>query len=417
MEGTDAVGMPNWENRQSETEIQEGFEHLEMAKNKFRWYEFFAGGGMARLGLGPRWNCIFANEWCEKKARAYRAYYGESPELKVEDVRSLTVQDLPGHADLVWASFPCQDLSLAGSGAGLAGERSGTFTPYWKLMRGLISQDRKPRVVVLENVVGTITSHAGRDFTTLIRTIAESGYVVGAVVINAVHFLPQSRPRLFLIAVSDEEKLPVGLTSVAHSKFWHSQSLLKAYFDLPANLRKNWVWWNLPEPRAENGQGLSAIIENDPKGIVWHSKEETERLISMVSGRNKEKLVLAQREGNLKVGTVYKRTRPISRASNAKRVQRAEIRFDDISGCLRTPVGGSSRQIIVIVEGKKVRSRLLSPREAARLMGVPEDYPLPKKYNDAYHLIGDGVAVPVVSWIEKNLLRHLVQLKALEQVA
>lgn len=71
----------------------------------------------------------------------------------------------------------------------------------------------------------------------------------------------------------------------------------------------------------------------------------------------------------------------------------------------------------MIVEGKKVRSRLLSPREAARLMGVPEDYPLPKKYNDAYHLFGDGVAVPVVSWIEKGLLRHLLQLKTLEQVA
>ena len=107
---------------------------------------------------------------------------------------------LPGHADLVWASFPCQDLSLAGSGAGLAGERSGTFIPFWKLIEGLISGGRKPRVVVLENVVGTITSHGGKDFRTLIRPISNSGYLVGAVVINAVHFLPQSRSRLFVIA-------------------------------------------------------------------------------------------------------------------------------------------------------------------------------------------------------------------------
>jgi DNA (cytosine-5)-methyltransferase 1 len=417
MEGTDAVGMPNWERRQSETEIPEGFGPLEMSKKKFSWYEFFAGGGMARLGLGPRWDCIFANEWSEKKARAYRAYFGESPELKVKDVQSLNAEGLPGHADLVWASFPCQDLSLAGSGAGLAGERSGTFAPFWKLMQALIAQDRKPRVVVLENVVGTLTSHGGKDFTTLVRTMANSGYTVGAVVINAVYFLPQSRPRLFVIAVSTEEKIPAGLTAAVHSRFWHPQSLLKAYFNLPASLKRNWIWWNLPELGTGKVFGLSAIIENNPEGVVWHSKEETERLISMMSNRNKEKLALAQREGNRKVGTIYKRTRPTTRASNSNRIQRAEIRFDDISGCLRTPVGGSSRQIIMVVEGKKIRSRLLSPREAARLMGVPEEYPLPKKYNDAYHLFGDGVAVPVVSWIEKNLLRHLVQVKTLEQVA
>jgi DNA (cytosine-5)-methyltransferase 1 len=59
-----------------------------------------------------------------------------------------------------------------------------------------------------------------------------------------------------------------------------------------------------------------------------------------------------------------------------RKTQRAEVRFDDISGCLRTPAGGSSRQTVLIVEGKQVRSRLLSPREAARLMGVPDDYPL-----------------------------------------
>jgi len=49
------------------------------------FYEFFAGGGMARLGLGSDWRCAFANEWCEKKATSYRAYFG-GDELKVEDV-------------------------------------------------------------------------------------------------------------------------------------------------------------------------------------------------------------------------------------------------------------------------------------------------------------------------------------------
>src|SRR5689334_6863982 len=94
------------------------------------WYEFFAGGGMARLGMGERWRCVFANDSCPKEAAAYRAYFGPSPELKVEDVAKLSTSDLPGRADLVWASFPCQDLSLAGSGAGLLGSRSGTFWAF-----------------------------------------------------------------------------------------------------------------------------------------------------------------------------------------------------------------------------------------------------------------------------------------------
>lgn len=126
---------------------------------------------MARLGLGGRWNCTFANDWCEKKASAYRGYFGSSKHLRVLDVQKLTTNDLPGTADLAWASFPCQDLSLAGNGAGLNGERSGTFAPFWKLIRGLESEQRKPHLIVLENVVGTITSHAGKDFTRLIRSV------------------------------------------------------------------------------------------------------------------------------------------------------------------------------------------------------------------------------------------------------
>jgi DNA (cytosine-5)-methyltransferase 1 len=108
----------------------------------------------------------------------------------------------------------------------------------------------------------------------------------------------------------------------------------------------------------------------------------------------------AQMSGGLKVGAVYKRTRD--------GIVRAEVRFDGISGCLRTPTGGSSRQTIVVVEGERVRTRLLSSREAARLMGLPESYRLPVRYNDAYHLAGDGVAVPVVAHLARTLLEPLL---------
>jgi DNA (cytosine-5)-methyltransferase 1 len=373
-----------------------------MRQGPFTWYEFFAGGGMARLGLGSRWECVFANEWCEKKAASYRAKFGASRELEVKDVAKLTIADIPGRAELCWASFPCQDLSLAGSWAGLRGERSGTFSPFWKLVEGLAKESRAPRLVVLENVVGTLTSHRGRDFSTIVSAMAHTGYRTGAMVIDAVHFLPQSRPRLFIVGVFQDTSVPDQVQAGGPSK-WHPRSLIGAHAQLPA-LPQEWIWWALPMPRARVPL-LSSLIEPEPQGVSWHTPEQTQHLLSLMSPLNRKKVQDAQSQTRRCIGTVYKRTRPDA-AGNM--VQRAEVRFDEISGCLRTPAGGSSRQVILEVEGSKVRSRLLSGREAARLMGVPDSYPLPEKYNQAYHLFGDGVAVPVVAWLEAHLLRPIV---------
>ena len=117
------------------------------------FYEFFAGGGMARAGLGEGWRCLFANDFDEKKAATYAANWG-AEHLLVKDVAKVRVAALPRGADLAWASFPCQDLSLAGDGAGLKGDRSGTFWPFWRLVEKLVKEERHPSVVVLENVCG-----------------------------------------------------------------------------------------------------------------------------------------------------------------------------------------------------------------------------------------------------------------------
>ena len=77
------------------------------------FHEFFAGGGMARAGLGSGWKCLFANDFDRKKAEAYRLNWGAA-ELAVADVRSLPTSAIPGSPDLVWGSFPCQDLLAGG---------------------------------------------------------------------------------------------------------------------------------------------------------------------------------------------------------------------------------------------------------------------------------------------------------------
>lgn len=367
------------------------------------FYEFFAGGGMARAGLGPQWHCAFANDFDPKKGASYRTNWS-ADELVVGDVAHVKPTDLPGQVDLAWASFPCQDLSLAGAGAGLDGDRSGTFWPFWKLMRKLVAEQRGPKLVVLENVCGALTSHGGKDFAAIASALSAAGYRYGAVVIDASGFLPQSRQRLFFVAVRAGTVIPPHLVAPAPVQPWHSDALVKARSGLSARAAAKWVWWTLPTPQTR-AQTFADVIEEEPVGVKWHTKAETKRLLSMMSDVNRNKLNAAKQAGRRIVGAVYKRTR---KDANGEKIQRAEVRFDDIAGCLRTPSGGSSRQLILVVDGDNVRSRLLSPREAARLMGLPDSYILPANYNEAYHLAGDGVAVPVVRYIAEHLLEPIL---------
>lgn len=366
------------------------------------FYEFFAGSGMVRAGLGDSWKCLFANDFDDKKAAAYQENWGGG-ELLVGDVARLTSRDLPGRANLAWASFPCQDLSLAGMGAGLKGKRSGTFWPFWNLIGELRREGRQPDAVVLENVCGALTSHGGADFRSLITSLGAEGYRTGALVIDASLFVPQSRPRLFIVGIREDVEVDPSLISERPQVPFHTSGIITAYKGLSKAGRAKWVWWNLPAPPPREST-FSSVIESD---IQWHSSQQTQALLALMLPRHRAKIAAAKKTGRRMAGTIYKRTRP---DESGRRAQRAEVRFDEIAGCLRTPGGGSSRQTIIVVHGNKVRSRLLSPREAARLMGLPDEYVLPKNYNDAYRLMGDGVAVPVVNHLSRYLLEPLVQI-------
>jgi len=368
------------------------------------FYEFFCGGGMARAGLGEGWTCLFANDFDAKKGRAYAANWGAAA-LKVGDVAKLSTRDLPGAPDLVWASFPCQDLSLAGVGAGLDGARSGAFWPFWRLMRHLGAERRAPRAIVLENVCGALTAHGGADFAAIANAIVAAGYRIGALVIDAAHFLPQSRPRLFIVAVAADLVIPAVCLAERPESIWTPPALRAAHERLAREAANCWLWLSLPSPPQRN-QSLANLLDDNLSGAEWHTAAQTQRLVSLMSPLQRAKLSTAQASGTPQVGAIFRRTR-----ADAKGVRRqhAEVRFDNLAGCLRTPAGGSSRQIIVVAHSDEVRSRLLSGREAARLMGLPDDYKLPERSNDALHLVGDGVAVPVVRHLADHLLAPLLR--------
>ena len=280
---------------------------------------------------------------------------------------------------------------------------------------------------MLENVCGALTSHGGKDFETICEALAKEGYRFGALVIDAALFVPQSRPRLFIIAAREDVAVPSSL-AIRHCEErsdeaihksphgpgllrftrndapFHTRALVAAHERLPMRLRDNWLWWNLPAPPLRN-KSLIDAIEDAPTDVAWHSVSETHALIAMMSDVNLAKIAEAKRAGRKMVGTLYRRTR----YQNGAKVQRAEARFDEIAGCLRTPAGGSSRQYVLVVDKGRVRSRLMSARETARLMGLPEDYLLPATYSDAYHLTGDGVVVPVVRHIAAQSVRAVAE--------
>jgi DNA (cytosine-5)-methyltransferase 1 len=270
-------------------------------------------------------------------------------------------------------------------------------------MRELARERRAPSLIVLENVYGALTSHEGRDFDAIATALAEGGYLFGAMVIDAIHFLPQSRPRLFIVGVRGDLNIPEAVHAWTANPAWHPDAVIRAHNRLPLDPQSRWRWWNLPAPETRVG-ALDDLIETEPVGLNWHSVEETAKLLASMSDLNRRKVVEARASGRRRVGAIYRRTR--------QGAVRAEARFDGVSGCLRTPSGGSSRQTILVVDGGEVRSRLLSPREAARLMGLPDAYRLPVRYNDAYHLAGDGVAVPVVRHLAAHLLEPVLAAQA-----
>ena len=358
---------------------------------------------MVRAGLGPDWTCRFANDIDAKKAAAYRANWG-SDELHLGDVADIAPHQLPGQADLAWASFPCQDLSLAGAGRGLAGHRSGAFHSFWRVIEGLAADNRAPAIVAIENVCGTLTSRGGTDFAVLMRTLSEGGYRPGALVIDAGRFLPQSRPRLFVIGVHDRIALPDHLYGPSPQGPFHPPAVVRAVSTLPPDVAARTLWWSLPEPPPRTAT-LTDLIEPDSPDTPWHTPDQTARLLAQMSPLNLQKLAAVRRTGTLTYGTAYRRTRQ----ENGQRIQRAEVRFDGIAGCLRTPGGGSSRQIVLEVTGDRLRSRLMAPRETARLMGLPDSYILPPGQGTALHLTGDGVVVPVVRHLARHLLEPIVR--------
>lgn len=345
--------------------------------DKPAFLEFFAGSGLVAHALQPYFKAVWANDICEKKAAVYMANHGEK-HFRLGSISDVSGAELSPVA-LSWASFPCQDLSLAGLTAGIHGERSGLV---WQWLRIMDEMADPPPVLVAENVTGLVSVDGGSHYRILHQALRSRGYTVGAVLLDAVRWVPQSRPRVFVVAVKNGLAIPSALT--AEGPNWmHPSAIVKAAKGL-----EGWVWWNMPEPPSRK-QNLSDIIEWDAE---CDNPQSEARNLSLIPKHHRERL-----DGHdIIVAPGYKRTRANK--------QVLELRFDGVAGCLRTPKGGSSRQFLVLKKGNKLATRLLTVRETARLMGAPESFKLPGSYNDGYKAMGDAVSMPVARYLGKHLL-------------
>ncbi len=354
--------------------------------------EFFAGIGLVRLALERQgWEVLWANDIDPKKAKMYQANFGRS-DFVLGDIHKIPADAVPD-CRLYTASFPCNDLSIAGAMEGLHGKESGAF---WGLIRILKEKGHeRPQLVLLENVVGFLMCKQGRDFEAALAALCELGYSVDAFIVNASAFVPQSRPRLFVIARHCGGE---GIVKVAAQSDVRPAPLAQFI-----NLTPHLLWDIQPLPPLPHRKlTLMEIVEDLPDSdLHWWSQGRTDYFMGQLSPKHKIAADNMIEGKSVSYATAFRRVR--------KGRSMAELRTDGLAGCLRTPRGGSGRQILFKAGKGRHQVRLLTARECARLQGVPDDFNISVPLNQALFGFGDAVCVPVIDWIVKYYLNRIAQ--------
>jgi DNA (cytosine-5)-methyltransferase 1 len=360
--------------------------------------EFFAGVGLMRMGLEREgWFPDFANDIEKQKKEMYCGHFeADGVPFIVKDVHKISANEVPS-VTLATASFPCNDLSLAGARAGIKAGSSSAFWGFVKILDDL--GERRPPLVLLENVPGFLTSHKGSDFREALITLNQLGYTVDAFFLDAVSFVPQSRQRLFVVGIlnTDTNQASSDFQLTGQFESGVRPKALSAFIE--ANTQINWKIRPLPPPPPSRLR-LKDILDNLPDDAPeWWSAERAAYLLNQMSPRHREQADRMIASSRWSYGTVFRRMR------NGRSM--AELRVDGIAGCLRTPRGGSGRQILFKAGKNKYFARLLTPREAARLMGA-DGYRINVSLNQALFGFGDAVCVPVIEWIARYYLNPVV---------
>ncbi len=364
--------------------------------------ELFAGIGLIHEALRSLgWEAALANDNDPRKVRSYKANYPEVP-FSNRDVRLLDLCEYPA-ARLVTASFPCIDLSQAGHRQGLNGKHSSLVRTFLEKVASLADCGKKPEFLLLENVPNLLSIHNGAALEEILRTMAGLDYGFDVVQVDAKHFTPQSRNRVFIVAV-DLLRHRLKRRPFPNDHL-HRHKFAEAYRKSP---ELPWFFFNFPH--LPNRQlSLRDIIEQVPEtSSAWWDNAQTDYFWSLVEHDHKTKLEALLKAGRNHVFTAVRRLR-----RRRKREQIFNIRFDGLASCLRTPRGGSSTQYVIVIKNGMLRGRRMTALESARLQGVclPEsspDFALVGSETDIRFAFGDAVCVPAVRWVVEHSLEQLI---------
>lgn len=367
--------------------------------------DFFAGIGLVTQGLNlAGWDTVYALDYDKLKQLQYETNFGEGHYL-LKDVAEEKGENVP-NVKLAHASFPCTDLSLAGARRGVYHGESSAFWEFARILKEMkeVHGDTNPNFVLLENVEGLLTSNNGLDLRAVIEELNNLGYRVDLLRVNAAHFVPQSRVRIFIIGIHNSlvDSFDEGNLSQLHklkntdARPKRIQEYIAKHSDL------DWYFHDIPNlPTSE--VRLHDIVNTEEE---WWPEERTKFLYNQLHPHQRELVDEQVKSQSYKYYAGFRRMR----MREGSRQSTVELRNDDIAGCLRTPKGGSARQIIVRVGKGTIDARLFNAREAARLMGANDFILHPSlSLNQSLFGFGDAVCVSVLEWLGENYFNTLIE--------
>lgn len=401
---------------------------------------FFSGIGGFDLAFE---NAGFTvNSWCEIDKHAQAILARHFPNAKqYDDIRKVGKETHGKTRGIVCGGFPCQDLSIAGKRAGLAGERSGLWFEFARVIDEL-----EPQWVIVENVPGLLSSNGGRDFAVIIQWLVKRGYGVAWRVFDAQYFgVPQRRRRVFIVASFGNGRAAEVLFE-REGGGGNTPPSRKAGEDVAYSLRANpshsgdkgdgginttmVTSWDTQRMRIHDSNGVAPTLsQSDGKGgqrtpIVFDRQRSDEYgeadTVSTVSARDyksatdlvayniqhndggshKRKdrpnggLYVNETETALTVGTsdMTAVTWQMNHASEVYRESNGEV-VPTLQARMGT--GGNNVPLVGV--------RRLTPLECERLQGFPDGWTDGQSDTQRYKQLGNAVAVPVVEWLARRI--------------
>ena len=393
-----------------------------------RVVELFAGVGGFRVGLTKAsdvFEFVWANQWEPgKKAQhafdCYVAHFGKSPNHVNEDISKVKF-DIPDH-DLLVGGFPCQDYSVAATGAkGIQGKKG----VLWWEIRDII-EAKKPKYVLLENVdrlIKSPSSQRGRDFGIMLKSLDMLGYTTEWRVINAADYgNAQRRRRVFIFAYKNDVKFSVNNSTFSNEEIILQRGLFPQAFKCNRNSSKKVVQIDLNNyvDLVDMTDRFFAHFNNAgicKDGTVLSIEIEPIRTSSIPLRTILQKENINERyfiSRDIEKWKYLKGAKSIPRVKpNGDHYKYSEgpIAFpeelDSPSRTMLTSESSLNRSTHVIEDPKTGRLRLLTEIECERLNGFADNWTntgMPQKFR--YFCMGNALVVNLISQIGTTLIKN-----------